>query len=243
MVARYEELTGKTLQPAQPERLLLNGYAYRELLLRQGVQSAAVQNLVDFSDAPVLDYLGALLGVTRLAAAPAEASLTFTLVSGHGAVTIPVGTRVSSTDGKAVFRTKQDVNVAVGINTASVEADCDAPGVIGNGYAIGQISTILDPQAFLVSATNPAVTAGGADEETDANLRERIKLAPASFSNAGSRGAYTYWAKSANANIIDVAITQPVPGTVNIYPLMADGAVTPDAVLDSVEEILSLIHI
>lgn len=236
MVARYEELTGKTLQPAQPERLLLNSYAYREMLLREGIQSAALQNLVDFSDAPVLDFLGALLGVARLASAPAECTLRFTLSSGHGAVTIPVGTRVSSTDGKAVFRTKEDANVGVGINTFDVEADCDTPGVFGNGYAIGQIATILDPQAFITVATNVAETAGGADEETDDHLRDRIKLAPASFSNAGSRGAYVFWAKSANANIIDVAITQPIPGTVNIYPLMADGAVTASPVLDSVLE-------
>jgi phage-related baseplate assembly protein len=239
MVARYEELTGKTLQPAQPERLLLNTYAYRELLIRQGIQSAALQNLVDFSSAPVLDFLGALVGVTRLAAAPAECIIRFVLVSGHGLVTIPAGTRVSSLDGVAIFRTKEAANVAVGINSVNVEADCDTPGVFGNGYAIEQISTILDPQAFVAAAQNLGVTAGGADEETDDHLRDRIKLAPASFSNAGSSGAYKFWAKSANANIIDVAITQPIPGTVNIYPLMADGAVTPNAVLDSVEEACS----
>lgn len=237
MVARYEELTGKTLQPAQPERLLLNTYAYRELLLRQGIQSAALQNLVDFSSAPVLDYLGALVGVTRLAAAPAECTIRFTLVAGRAnPVTIPAGTRVSSVDGLAIFRTKEAANVAVGVNTVDVEADCDTPGVFGNGYAIGQISTILDPQAFITTASNLAATAGGADEETDDHLRDRIKLAPASFSNAGSAGAYKFWAKSANANIIDVAIHQPTPGTVSIYPLMASGEVTPDEVLTAVSE-------
>jgi phage-related baseplate assembly protein len=236
MVALYEQITGKTLQPAQPERLLINAFAYRELLLRQGIQSAALQNLVDFSTAPVLDYLGALVGVTRLAAAPAECVIRFTLVAGHGNVTIPAGTRVSSLDGKAVFRTKEAANVLVGINTADVEADCDTSGIIGNGYTVAQIATILDPQAFIVSATNLATTAGGADEETDEHLRDRIKLAPASFSNAGSAGAYKYWAKTANANIIDVAILQPTPGTVNIYPLMANGAVTPNAVLGAVLE-------
>ncbi len=234
MVAMYEQYTGKTLQPAQPERLLINAFAYRELLIRQAIQSTALQNLVDFSTAPVLDFLGALVGVSRLAAAPAECVIRFTLVVGHGNVTIPAGTRVSSSDGMAVFRTKEAANVLVGINTADVEADCDVPGLFGNGYAIGQIATILDPQAFLVSATNLAATAGGADEETDEHLRDRIKLAPASFSNAGSEGAYKYWAKTANANIVDVAIIQPTPGTVNIYPLMANGSVTPTAVLNAV---------
>lgn len=234
MVARYQELTGKTLQPAQPERLLLNTYAYRELMLREAIQSTALQNLVDFSAAPVLDFLGALVGVTRLAASSAECTIRFTLVVGHGLVTIPAGTRVSSNDGKAIFRTKEDTNVAIGVNTADVEADCDTPGEFGNGYTIGQISTIIDPQAFLSTASNLAATAGGADEETDDHLRDRIKLAPASFSNAGSSGAYKFWAKSANANIIDVAITQPTPGTVNIYPLMASGDATPTEVLDAV---------
>ena len=67
--------------------------------------------MVAFANAPQLDYLGELVGVTRLAATTASTTLQFTLVGGHGAVIIPGGTRVQTTDGQAIFQTLADVPV------------------------------------------------------------------------------------------------------------------------------------
>ncbi len=66
IVAAYESATGKTLYPAQIERLLIDLIAYRETLLRAAINDAARQNLVRFARAPMLDYLGELVGVIRL---------------------------------------------------------------------------------------------------------------------------------------------------------------------------------
>lgn len=233
-VADYEARTGRTLQPSSVERLIINAIAYRETLVRSAIQEAAEQNLVEFSRAPVLDYLADLVGVTRLTAAPATCTLDFTIVEGHGGVTIPAGTRVQSADGLATFATLHDYTVETGETAASVPAEATEPGPAANGYVAGQISVILDPQAFISAAANADTTAGGAAQETDEALRERIKLAPASFSNAGSRGAYRFYAASANPSIIDVAVTNPVPGTVRIFPLLDDGQETPQQVLDAV---------
>jgi len=98
LVSIYQQLSGKVLQPAQIERLLLNAYAYRESLLRSQIQNAALQNLVAFASAPALDYLGELVGVVRLPSAPAVCTLEFTLVSGHTGVIIPESARVASKD-------------------------------------------------------------------------------------------------------------------------------------------------
>lgn len=234
MIADYEQRVGKTLQPAQVERLLINSMAYRELLLRNQVQEAALQNLVNFSRAPMLDYLGELLGVVRLPATSATTTIEFTLVEGHGDLTIPAGVRISSTDGRAIFATAESVFVAEDVNTITVDAECVTIGKVGNGYDTGNVSVILDPQPYLVSATNTTVTGGGADDETDEELRERIKLAPSAFSTAGSRGAYKFHAKSAHPSIVDVEVSSPVPGTVNIYPLVDGGIATPTEVLDAV---------
>lgn len=38
LIAFYEAISGKTLQPAQPEMLLINLTAYRETLLRVAIQ-------------------------------------------------------------------------------------------------------------------------------------------------------------------------------------------------------------
>ena len=232
MVAEYNTLTGNTLQPAQVEMLLLKTWAYRESLLRGQFQSAALQNLISFSTEPVIDYLGELVGAIRLTAANALVTIKFTTTT--GSVTIPSGTRVASVDGAAVFKTEQDLVFGVGVT--EMEAICSSitAGTAFNGYAIGEITNILDPQAFLSAATNVDVSAGGAERESDDEYRERIRLAPAAFGTAGSRNAYKYWAKTANPLIIDVGVRRPVPGTVEIFPLLEDGSVTPALILTQV---------
>lgn len=239
IIADYESRTGKTLQPAQAERILIDCFAYRESLLRGQINSAANQNLVEFSSAPVLDFLGALVGVNRIGAVPARTTLRFVLTAGHSGVTIPAGTRVTTTDGLVVFETEDAVTVGAGATPVDVPAVCQTDGTAGNDYTEATITTILDPQAFIVSASNITVTAGGSNPETDQQLRERIKLAPASFSVAGPRAAYVYFAKTASPLIIDVAVTSPNPGVVNIYPLIDSTEPTPTEILDLVEAVVN----
>ncbi|BAN95468.1 hypothetical protein E05_47500 [Plautia stali symbiont] len=74
-----------------------------------------------------------------------------------------------------------------------------------------------------IQVTNTTPSEGGSDAEDDAHLRSRIRLAPASFSTAGSREAYRFHAMSAHPGICDVAVTRPKPGTVNLYPLLTSG--------------------
>ncbi|MBL7718968.1 MAG: baseplate J/gp47 family protein [Flavipsychrobacter sp.] len=234
MIADYETATGKKLAPAQAERLLINGFAYREYLLRTAINEAALQNLVAFARFPALDYLGELVGVRRLPASKAGCLIRFTLVAGHGSLVIPSGIRVQSVDGQAIFITTETKAVAASVLTVDIKAECTAEGNIGNNYASGDIALILDPQPYITAAANLDTSDGGADEEGDEQLRERIKLAPAGFSNAGSKGAYKFFAKSAHPSIIDVAVTSPVPGQVNIYPLMMDGQPPATEIIDAV---------
>lgn len=235
LAQKYESLTGKVIHPAQVEQLLFNAFSYREGLVREAIQEAAEQNLVAFSRAPILDYLGELVGVKRLDAFPASCTIEFTLTANISGVSVPKGTRIASADGLISFATDDVLNIAATVLTGTITATCETLGAAGNGYSAGLIKTILDPLSFVADVVNTNSTAGGSEKESDDNLRERIKLAPSSFSNAGSKGAYIYWAKSASPDIIDVAVTSPMPGHVNIYPLMSDGSVTPTQVLDAVE--------
>ena len=234
MVQQYQAITGRILQPAQVERLVIGAMAYRESMLRAQIQAAAVQNLVDYATAPALDLLGQLVGVTRLQSAGASTTIVFTLVSGHTGIVIPENTRIGTADGKVFFATVESVTVAPGVTSAQVEAYAEPVGIVGNGYAIGEVKNILDPLPYLLAASNQAITAGGSDTETDERLRERIKLAPAAFSTAGSRGAYVHHTKAVSPLIIDVAVLQPTPGTVAVYPLVAGGVVTPGSLLSQV---------
>lgn len=233
----YETLLNRQIAPADIEMLLINGLAYREMLLRSGLNEAARQNMVSFSRGAALEYLGELVGVSRLPASGSLCTIQFQLVAGHNGVTIPEGLRVQSMDGQVIFQTVENKLVPAGTNTASLLCACTTSGAIGNSYAINTINIILDPQAFLSTAMNTDTTAGGADEETDDELRERIRLAPASYSVAGPIDAYKFFAKSAHPSIVDVAVTSPMPGQVNIYPLLDGGVLPSEEILDAVQAI------
>lgn len=69
LVASFESIVGRTLQPAQPERLFIDWMAYQLALQRIAVQDAGEQTLLAYARGAALDHLGALLGVARL---PAE---------------------------------------------------------------------------------------------------------------------------------------------------------------------------
>lgn len=239
LIEDYQNRTGKVLQDAQAERLLINSIAYVLSLHKSQINEAALQMLAAFSTFPALDRIGDLVGVKRLAASKALTTLEFTVVAGHSGVVIPVNTRVASVDGQAVFLTTDALEIMIGQTVAEVEAIAQNEGEQGNGFIEGSITELLDPQPFVAAVTNITTSSGGADEETDDQLRERIMLAPASFSTAGSRGAYIFHAKSASQLIVDVAVTNPIPGTVYIYPMVSGGGTTPSEILDAVTETCS----
>lgn len=233
----YETLTGKTLHPGQVEQLLINAFAYREYLLRIAINDAANLNLVEFSRAPFLDHLGQLVGVQRLTSSAASCQMKLEFTPGHGQLSIPAGIRFQSMDGRVVFTLDESLLVEAQENETIGTATAVSLGTMGNGYEEGDISVILDPQPYLASVSNIEITTGGADEESDDELRSRIMLAPQSYSNAGSRGAYEFHARSANPAIADISVTSPTPGEVHIYALLKDGELPSQSVLDSIQSV------
>lgn len=239
-IREYEELAGRTLYPAQAERLLINLIAYREHLVRVGIQEAAKQNLVRYAQAPMLDMLGELVGVTRLAAEPASCTIRFALKEALAAdLDIPAGVKIYSQDGSARFDTGEACRIGAGELSVEVHAYAADAGEAANGILPGGVCQLADPLADAdVSAANVDATGGGSDAEDDEHLRERIMLAPEAFSVAGSKLAYRYHALSASPSIVDVHVWSPEPGVVSLVVLTEDGVPSP-ALLAVVEAYLS----
>lgn len=238
-ISLYEQKTGKTLQPAQIERILIDVGVYRESLLRIGIQEAAKQNLVNFATYPMLDYLGELVGVYRIPAKASNTTIKFVLSEIQSFnVLIPAGSQIESKDGKVIFQTLSDILIPAGKLSAEIQTEAETVGSIGNGYLTGEVKNLITPIPYIESAENITETTGGADEEDDDSLRERIKQAPEKFTNAGSRGAYRYWAITAHQDIIDVAVLSTSPGVVKIYPLTKTGNPSCE-IISCVQNILS----
>jgi phage-related baseplate assembly protein len=235
--AKLQELLGRELQPAQVEQLVLQFIVYREVLLTNRFNAGMSQMLYQFSKAPVLDYIAGLVAVERLPSASAGCTVRFHLVEGHGKVVMPGGTRVATADG-VIFSVSDDIIIATGESSVDVDVEAEEAGKGGNGYKPGTVNTILDPLPYVAKVENLDTTGGGYDEETDEQLRERIKLAPSQFSTAGSRASYEYHARSANPTVIDISITSPIPGVVEIIPLTETGQ-APDAVIKNIYDVCS----
>jgi phage-related baseplate assembly protein len=235
LIARYEKKANKTLYPAQVERLFIDQIAYAKTLTLMAIQQAGERLLVRYSGGPILDYLGELVGTPRLLAKPARCTQVFRLEQpATQPVALGAGARVTSQDGRIVFITEDPVTLAIGEQEARTIVVCDTVGTLGNGWAIGQLSTLWGDAPDGMSTFNETVSEGGIGDEQDPAYIERIILAPESFSTAGPDGAYVYHARAAHQSIIDVAVRggeedPDVPdGEVWLYPLTKTGLPTPE---------------
>ena len=238
-VESYEQKSGKVLQPAQIERLMIDVGAYRESVLRMKIQEVAKQNLLSYAPLDILEHIGEPLGVSKLLANCSITTLKFSLdESLDFDFKISAGCEVETKDGLYIFKTNDDVTIKSGELSATVKATCETAGSGANNYILGSINNLITPLNYVSTVENITLSSGGVDDEEADSLRERIRQAPEKFSNAGSRGAYRYHTLSAHQSVTDVAITSPAPGVVNIYPLTKDGNPSQD-ILDIIQKYLS----
>ncbi len=239
IIASYEAIAGRTLATADPIRLFLETIAALIVKQRVLINYTGKMNLLAYATGSYLDHIGALVGVSRIEASSATAHFLITLSAARStAITVPKGTRITP-GGDVYFALDEDTIIPAGETTATVEGSCLATGDSGNGFTVGEISKIVDPIGYVDTITNTTASDGGADRESDDNLRERIREAPEKYSTAGSKGAYEYWTKTASALIEDVAVVSSNPGEVDVYPLLANGTLPTEEILTSVSEVLS----
>lgn len=244
MVADFESRTGKTLYPAQPERLYIDFMAYREVLLRSQVQDAALLNLVRYSRGTILDELANDRGESRLPAFAAGCVLEFRVpVAQQADFVIPAGTVVSTSNGALSVASSTDATLPAGQLAVTVKASATEAGAQGNGYVAGQINQLVSilavpPIGFAVS--NITTTDGGAEEETNERLQQRLLTVFDRYSVAGPEPAYRYIAMKSHPSVVDVAVRghYPYPGDVTLYPLL-DAGLPGQTVVDAVQVAVS----
>jgi len=182
----------------------------------------------------VLDAMGERTDTIRLQAQKSKTTLRFTLSDAQTFdITIPQGTRATP-DGKLYFATTSMIVIKSGQTYGDAPAQSNEGGELYNNFAPGQIKTIVDPISYVANVQNIETSSGVSDIESDDSYRERIREAPSSFSTAGPEDAYKYWAKSANVDIADIAVTSPSEGRIKITVLMKNGQLPMQNVLDSV---------
>ncbi len=225
LIQAYETITGRTLNPADPERLIINLLTYAITICAINIDETGRLNLLATSRGQYLDQLGKLLGCDRLKPKRATTTLRFSLSEPLGFdVVIPQGTRVGA-DEENIFYTVREAVIPAGQTYVDVPAEYIQEGTKGNGFSIGQINKMIDVVPYVASVSNITMSMYGADTETDDRYRERIRESLERFSTAGPSEAYKYHTMSAHQDILDVAVWSSAPGQVEITFIMKDGEI------------------
>lgn len=204
------------------------------------------QRTLRYARGQVLDAIGDRYSVNRTEPTKARAVFRFSVSEPQALnIVIPAGTRITH-DGSFYFSTMNVAVLSAGETYIDVEAECTEGGAQYNGYVAGNISTLVDLIPYISGVSNVTVSDGGDDgepytEEGDERYRERIRLSPSTRSTAGPESAYRYFVLTADPDIVDVSVVCPEnePNTVNLYPLLKEGALPGNDVLEKVLAVLS----
>lgn len=240
MIKQYEQLTGRSLYPADPVRLLLNYAATVISQERAIINDSARMNMPRFARGEYLDSLCEIFrDVSRLQAQPAQCTVKFTISEIRpDDIIVPSGTRITP-DGTLMFATAEDIVISAGNISGTVKAVCETPGTVGNGFLAGQIKSCVDLFPYFGSVTNTDTSGGGSDTESDEALYERMRTSVEAYTTAGPSGAYIYHAKSASALISDVTASSPSAGVVDIRVLCDGGTMPTTELLGIVSDALN----
>lgn len=225
LISLYESITGVTVRPASPEKLIIQFVAAVVIQERAINNRTGNQNIPSRAEGENLDALAELISMAqRPPAQPAVCTERFHISEAQqSAVLIPAGTRVTDSSSTLIWETIADAYVEIGSTYVDVPVRCQTAGVAGNGYAIGQINTFVDLYDYCSECSNTTVSDDGADAASDDEFYALMRASMDAFSTAGAMGSYVYWAKSVSTEIADVVANSPSAGVVKLYALMNDG--------------------
>lgn len=230
------------LHPGDERRIFADALAMVLIQVYNYLNDSAKQRLLRYARGEVLDALAENAGVERIGPTSATDTARFTLsVERSRNTIIPEGTKMTS-DGLIFFTTDATAIIQAGELTVDVPITCAEQGETHNGIAEGTITTLVDAIPYVAEVTNLYGTDGGDNgeeytEEGDEKLRERVRLANAAASTAGSEDAYIYHTLSADASIADVVVESPSPCEIIIYPLLEGGKLPDEDMLNKIKDV------
>ncbi len=246
MIADYQDAylqyTGEevTLYPANPKRLELGVIAGQIYQAYEFASYLFNQNFIRYMEDDVLWNWGANLGFAGSNLRAASCVLEFGMNEALDYdVEIPAGTRATAGD-DIFFATEESGVIPAGSLAVEVRAFCTEMGSLGNDYVVGQINLLADSVVHVSYVRNIDISAGGGDEYSGDELREKVFLFPSTYSVAGPQDAYVYYTKLFSKDIIAVNVeTDKETATVEIYIMLAGGIIPDKAYCDNVLDYLT----
>ncbi len=175
------------------------------------------QILPDTSSVEFLDRHASLRGVTRKPASFSTGVVTFTGTNGS---VIPTGSRISRSDGR-VFETVEEGLVVA--DAAVVRVSATVPGSLGDTNS-GSEMQLVSPIEGIDTTVVAGLLSGGAEQETDEELRRRVLAVWSQRPAVGTEQDYERWALEVPGITRAFARGRfPTLGHVTVY-VVADGS-------------------
>lgn len=232
------------LYPGDERRIFAEALIMVLVAVYNDLNDAAQQRTLRHARGYVLDAIGEMRNTERLEPSAANDIFRFSVSAAQpNNIIIPAGTRITP-DGSVYFATEAAAVLQAGNLYVDVKAVCMAAGEEYNGLGVGKVNVLVDLIPYISTVTNLNGTSGGDNGEPypweddgtgDNRYRERIKLAPSTYSVAGPEAAYKYFALSASPNIIDVEIDSPGANKIDIYALMENGEIPTEKDLETIQ--------
>lgn len=239
-ITAFENETNEVLYAGDERRMLINSFAYMVLSALKECNYGINQMITSTASEDGLKVQGEDYEVPRLPASSALVNIQFSIDTGKGTdTTIPSGTRVTY-DGIHFYKTQESAVVSAGNASVTMRCVATEPGADGyNDISTGMISTLVDNVTGVVSVSNIDVPAGGADEESIEDWRERIVLKKQGSNTAGSESSYIFRIKSSDSSVGDVKVINTSDAKVNAVVLCKDGSIPNSLLLDKIEQYVS----
>lgn len=223
----YKKVYAKAppLYDSDPLTLTLKSMAMLYYMAMQVAERRALAAMLKSAEGAQLDNIGLPFGVKRNPATYATVTIRFTLSAEQKSVAmIPQGTRIRTGAG-IYFATTEYAQIDIGETSVDVLAKAEEVGAESNDIPPGVIDTLVDAIPFVAGAENIDTSSGGADVESDDSLTRRIWLSPTTYSCAGPRDAYEFWAMSFRSDIENAIAISPrsQPCTAYIYFMLTGG--------------------
>lgn len=223
----YKKVYAKAppLYDSDPLTLTLKSMAMLYYMAMQVAERRALAAMLKSATGAQLDNIGLPFGVKRNPATYATVTIRFTLSAEQKSVAmIPQGTRIRTGAG-IYFATTEYAQIDIGETSVDVLAKAEEVGAESNDIPPGVIDTLVDAIPFVAGAANIDTSSGGADVESDDSLTRRIWLSPTTYSCAGPKDAYEFWAMSFRSDVESAIAVSPrdVACTVYIFFMLTGG--------------------
>ena len=219
MKAKYQEESGSTFDEASDIAIRLKVLAGEIYNAQVNFEWLKNQMFAETASGEYLDYIAIQRGLTRKNAVKAQGEITFYISEAIDYdIIIPAGTVVATADSEPLrFCTIEDEEITAGNTLVSVYAEAEVAGSAGN-IAIGKAVVPVSVPAEIESVSNRDAYVGGEDEETDSELRERIRNTFTNQSNGTNKAYYEQLALSIDG-ISKAGVVPKVrgTGTVDVY--------------------------